>query len=169
MAEQLGYPVEQLRVLADFLCDERHGLAVSRKGGNPLEDRYLLYVRDPSSRWDSRLRSEVMGLGEDLDDLIGRTLTVTPQPSMDPEDPMGTPAAPWRFDPVSLDITTDVELTSNKFNIAAEAEILMTVEAVGGPVQVVYFNLYKNESGKKSWRLVELPRPSSGMKGWGGH
>ena len=155
--DKLHYPMEQLRMMGDFFIDERHGLIIDRKGGNPVEDRFLTYARDPSGRWDTKLHSEVIASGEvGPDRFAGSTLTISPFPSIDPEVPDWTPAAPWRFEAVSLDVTTDTALTADKFFIEATAESLMTVEAVGGPQQVVYFSVSKREAVRKSWELLEL-------------
>lgn len=154
---ELGFPGDQLRLVADFQTETRFGVAAQAGGtlGANEYDRWLTCYRDGLGQSSLGYHDTAFTFGRDNDGnqhfqrLSGRTWTSV----VGADDPR----PPVRMEPVHADIEIEAR-PANFFSNEQHAKVESTIKlkAVGGDQRHVVMSLPSSRAVQGSWKLKKL-------------
>lgn len=156
MNEELGFPTGQLRRVADFRTEDRFHVAAHEGAGvGPVGfDQWMTCFKDPLGQSDIGEQNMVFAHGEDGEgDRHFQRLAGTPF-ELGPNDKVPRPKV--MMEAVRADSKIDIKPVQRRNYMEIEVDSLLTVKAVGGPLQHVAMSLPTERSEPKDFQVLSV-------------
>ncbi|MAY81454.1 MAG: hypothetical protein CL930_11805 [Deltaproteobacteria bacterium] len=154
--EELGFPGEHLRSIADFRTVDRFRVASSQGAGvGPTAyDKWLTCFRDGLGQSDLGGESMVFTHGQDVDGVRHTQRFSGKDFDQGPEDVVPRPKV--MMEPVLAESTVDIKPVQRRNYMQVVVESVLTIKASGSPLQHVALALPTERSSPSNFELLAL-------------